>query len=553
MEKIFSGLINYENPKLDFIAPLVKYIDENAKKDDKILWDLKDFFQNLKNQKAEKNEKDEIKDDQDNKTSTSLTQIQSNDSHITQTSSKANEELANKDKALNLLNDIESKNNNENKFVGKKRNKKNEKENDNLKDNDICEKRLENLIIYTKTNERIQKKIIPKKKITVIFEDNIYKFDVIEDITIKNLKKMIYFASGINKSERIQLFHDNKEYNSHPNLQLSFYFPSQESITFDVFKKGETKNNNNNNDDINDNINVNNNINKENKEEKESDNDNNNDSNKENFCPLHFNRNANIFCYDCNKRICSQCIVSGMHQKHKYKNEKNYTQDSRNLVEKLFNDITLNFENIDANFMIEFKDSIKIKIFPSMIQLINGIELKILKIIEEFFNKEKKNVEKVKSIFHILKLEQNKNKKISIDELLSEGAEVLNLKKEENKIKVNEYLNNYRQFKEEMKIIGKTFDKICNEIYSFLDKYLSNDIYEKIIDEIQRSTAIEEDKKELFVNLIIEIKRGPKILSSSKLIKKSDLKKPDKKFHLDNKNLKSKKIFIDEDHYKIIN
>ena len=60
---------------------------------------------------------------------------------------------------------------------------------------------------------------LKKKKIIIKLEDNTYKFEVNEDIRMRELKKMIYFASGTSKEFRLQLMHNDKEYSSHPNLK----------------------------------------------------------------------------------------------------------------------------------------------------------------------------------------------------------------------------------------------------------------------------------------------------------------------------------------------
>ena len=416
------------------------------------------------------------------------------------------------------LNDNESKNDIENKsqFLGKKR----EPENSVNNSNDIDKK---------------QKIIIPKKKIIITLENNIYKFEVYEDIRIKDLKKMIYFASGTNKSQRIQLIHNNKEYNSHPNLKLSFYFPNLESITFEVLKKAESADNNliENNDGVMSDL------------EKDID----EDSEKKNLCPLHYRKLSYYFCYDCNKPICFQCIVSGMHTRHKYRDERNQLKDSKNLIEKLFNDLTINLEAFDEKFITQFKDNIKIKVFPTLIQLIKKIQIKIIQIIEEFLKGEKGNIEKIKDI-----LKNDNNKKLLMDEILTGGADILDLKNEDDKEKVNNSINDYKQFREQMKVIENIIEKIYTEIYTYLDNYLTKDIYEKTEEGIKNNDNIIQGKKDIFFNLISEVKKLPTILNSSKIVNRGSLQKidKDKDLHLDNKNSKSKKIYEDEDHYKII-
>ena len=422
------------------------------------------------------------------------------------------------------------------KYIGKKRNY-NKKENGLkiIKNDLINENNLYNNIIYTKNNKKIKKELTRKKKITIYLENNIYKFDVIEDISIKNLKKLIYCACGINKSERIQLFNNNKEYNSHPNLKLSFYFPIQESINFEVIKKQ---------------------LNKEiliNQKEKE---ENENFSDFENIeinekCKLHFNKDTDYFCYDCNKGICFQCFISGIHKRHKFKkNQKNNLlnlNNSINSIDELFN--SLNPEAYDEKYLNDVKKKLNGEIFPSLSRIIKGIECKTFQIFEEFFNLEKDNLDKFKNICSLTKILENK--KLNIDDALT-NLDIPELKNQDIFSKIKQYNKDFLLFNEEIKIIGGSIKTIYSEIYEFLDKYLKNDIFEIIIEKIRVNLKICDNKKELLINLINDIKNMKKINNSIK-INKELIENKNKILHLDNKNTKFKKIFIDEDHYKIIN
>ena len=493
-----------KNSESEIKDGIFKLINDNTLSDEIFLIKLKDYL--IKNLSTPDNP-----------------QLSQNDYQINNIKINQNEEINNhnnniykqlnysKDNNKDLIktNDIISKDKSqeniikETLYLSKKR-KINKNEN-GLKnnDNDISfQKKFENLIIYTKNNKKDKKIITPKKKIIISLNKNTYKFDVIEDITIKNLKKIIYCATGLDKTDRIKLFHNNKEYNSHPNLKLSFYFPNQESINFEVVIKQIEQNLLENKD--------------EEEDEKEDNSDNETLKTVEK-CKFHINKSIDYFCYDCNKSLCFQCFLSGLHKGHKYKNIKNELENSNNSIEKLFNGFTLKIQPFDEKFLMEIKEKLKTAFFPNLSQIIKEIEFKINQIFEENFNFTRDKFDKIKNIFDLIKIMKNKN--LTIDDVLKYGLDSFDLKNQEISNKIKQYISDYEQFKEEIKTIGESVKIIYNELYEFLDKYLKNIIYEKIIGNLKNNENILEDKKKLFINLINRIKNTPRIINSKKIKK----------------------------------
>ena len=57
---------------------------------------------------------------------------------------------------------------------------------------------------------------------------------------------------------------------------------------------------------------------------------------------------------------------------------------------------------------------------------------------------------------------------------------------ESEKNKIFKDIEEYKKFKQQLKIIADAVEKIYNEIYTFLDKYLTSDIYMKIMIKLKK-------------------------------------------------------------------
>ncbi len=76
---------------------------------------------------------------------------------------------------------------------------------------------------------------LPKiiKTIFILDKDRRYSFDVNQNITIRNVKKMIDAAANLGRAH-IRIFHDGTEYTSKDDDSLDFLFPTLEVIIFNL-------------------------------------------------------------------------------------------------------------------------------------------------------------------------------------------------------------------------------------------------------------------------------------------------------------------------------
>ena len=341
---------------------------------------------------------------------------------------------------------------------------------------------------------------LPKiiKTIFVLDKNRRYSFDVNQNINIRNLKKMIDAAANLGRAH-IRLFHDGKEYTTNDEDSLEFLFPTLELIIFDLGISADTI-------DIYDDF-ISLKLNKE-------------------YCPLHYSKYPYFYCYTCGKSICSECLFSNAHNGHNYKEKYDYLQSGQELVAQLFKDLNDNIKGADDQFTLELKDKIRIQFFSKLKKMVEEIEQKLFEVLDEFVKRNKKNIEIVKNNMVNLRkhcgegLEELKEKICIEDMMLDEDIFLTFDKKfkdiESEKNKIFKDIEEYRQFKQQLKTIADSVEKIYNEIYSFLDKYLTSDIYMKIVKEIDKIDIMPLSKKDIFYRLLSDVKKKPRIYKSSK-------------------------------------
>ena len=118
--------------------------------------------------------------------------------------------------------------------------------------------------------------------------------------------------------------------------------------------------------------------------------------NKE-YCPLHYSKYPYFYCYTCGKSICSECLFSNVHNSHNYKEKYVYLQSGQELVSQLFKDLNDNIKDGDDQFVLELKDKIKLQYFSKLKKMVEEIELKLVDVLVQFLNKNKRNIEIVKN------------------------------------------------------------------------------------------------------------------------------------------------------------
>ena len=336
------------------------------------------------------------------------------------------------------------------------------------------------------------------KAIFILDKTRRYAFDVNENITIHRLKKMIINAAGLGKVG-LRIFHDGVEYTQNDPDTMDVLFPN---LTEVIFTLSISYDNIEQCDEL---IKL-----------KLSD----------NYCPLHFAKYPYFYCFTCGKSICSQCLLSHDHDGHNYKEKYDYLQSSRVLTEKLFKDLTDNIESTDNEYIMALKDKISIKFFPSLVKMVKEIENKLIMLVEQFVLKEKDNIQIVKNNMIALKkncadgLDELKDK-ISIEDMMLDDEIFLtfdrkfkDIASEKNRIIKN--IEEYNQFKQQLKLVGDAVEKIYLEIHSFLEKYLTSDIYSKLTKEIESVDIIPLSRKDIFYKLLSDVKKSTKKYSGKK-------------------------------------
>ena len=341
---------------------------------------------------------------------------------------------------------------------------------------------------------------LPKiiKTIFILDKDRRYSFDVNQNITIRNVKKMIDAAANLGRAH-IRIFHDGTEYTSKDDDSLDFLFPTLEVIIFNLGISADSI------DVYDDFISL-----KLNQE----------------YCPLHYSKYPYFYCYTCGKSICSECVFSNEHNGHNYKEKYDYLQSGQELVAQLFKDLSDNIKDGDDQFTLELKNKIRIQFFSKLKKMVEEIERKLVEVIDEFIKRNKKNIEVIRNNMSNLRkhcgegLDELKDK-ICIEDMMLDEEIFLTFDKKfkdiaSEKNKIFKDIEEYKQFTQQLKIIADSVEKIYNEIYSFSDKYLTSDIYTRIMKEIDKIDIMPLNKKDIFFRLLSDVKKKPKIYRSSK-------------------------------------
>ena len=203
------------------------------------------------------------------------------------------------------------------------------------------------------------------KTIFILDKNRRYSFDVNQNITIFLLKKMIDAAANLNNAH-LRIFHEGTEYTSYNESSLDILFPEKELIVFNLTVSFDSF-------DAYDNL-ISLKLNKE-------------------YCPLHFSKYPYFYCYTCGKSICFECVSSEAHKGHDYKEKYDYLQSGEKLVNEIFKNLNENIsENRDLDIYSQLRDKIKITFFSKLKKMVEEIEKRLIEVLEEFINRNKKNI-----------------------------------------------------------------------------------------------------------------------------------------------------------------
>ena len=176
--------------------------------------------------------------------------------------------------------------------------------------------------------------------------------------------------------------------------------------------------------------------------------------------------------------------------------------------------------------------------------MVEEIEKRLIEVLDEFIKRNKKNIEVVKN--NMISLKKNcgegldeLKEKICIEDMMIDEEIFLTFDKKfkdlkNEKDKIIKDMEEYKQFKQQLKIISDSVEKIYNEIYAFLDKYLTSDIYMKIMKDIETLDILPLNKKDIIYRILSDVKKKPNLRSTKKKILIHTEPKIEEKENLDN-------------------
>ena len=348
-----------------------------------------------------------------------------------------------------------------------------------------------------------------RKAIFIVDKNRRYAFDVNQNINIYKLKKMLIAASNLGKIG-LRIFHEGVEYTDRDPDCLDQLFPDLQVVEFTLKISYENK--------------------------KDYDNLFEIQLNK-NYCLLHEAKYPYFYCYDCKKSICSKCMTSGEHDGHNTIEKYDYLQSSSILIEKMFGGLKLNLEKVGDERINGLKKKISIEFFPKLVEMVKQIEGKLIGLVDMFVEKQKGNVDLIKTNLTKLKedcregLDELKNK-IVIEDLMIDEEVFLTFDKkfkdlEKEKEKFKNELEKSNEYSKKLTQITDSVNKIYGDIYAFLLKYLNDKIYDDIKKIIDENVINPIDKQNILYVLLSDIKKkDPFRAYSQKKVSKFNINSP---------------------------
>lgn len=298
-----------------------------------------------------------------------------------------------------------------------------------------------------KKNKNTNNNII---KVTFEFDTHKkYSFDVNKNINIHSLIRMLYAASNIGR-KCIRIFNDNTEYTKADDLLMNL-FPNENQINFEVkIDDGKCYELNINY------INL-----------------------DFGYCKIHKGKYTLFYCYNCQKSFCSDCLKTNLHKDHNYAEKYDYLQDSKILIERIFNNLDPQIKLIDETKINEIKNKLNNEFFPKIHNMINDINNKFNYIIDYIANKNynivncQKNYDLLKE-YYIEGLDQLKQK-IHLEDFIFNENVFLTFDEKYRNISKDLFsfinYNKYNNFNKNIDLLNCYLDELFNDINNVLNKY----------------------------------------------------------------------------------
>ena len=199
--------------------------------------------------------------------------------------------------------------------------------------------------------------------------------------------------------------------------------------------------------------------------------------------------------------------------------------------------LKLNLEKVGDERINGLKRKISIEFFPKLVEMVKQIEGKLIGLVDMFVEKQKGNVEIIKTNLTKLKedcregLDELKNK-IVIEDLMIDEEVFLTFDKkfkdlEKEKEKFKNELEKSNEYSKKLTQITDSVNKIYGDIYAFLLKYLNDKIYDDIKKIIDENVINPIDKQNILYVLLSDIKKkDPFRAYSQKKVSKFNINSP---------------------------
>lgn len=349
---------------------------------------------------------------------------------------------------------------------------------------------------------------LPKIVTTVFYVDpkhgRNYSFDVNQNMTMSHLKGILIVAANVSKLG-LRIFHKQTEveYTKYKDETLEELFPNLEKIEFVTLIDRSYR------------------IQQEHEQ-----------LNLGKTCDIHPHKYCIFYCFDCEKSLCSLCIGGGDHQGHALSEKFDYLKPSDKIVDSLFSDLDGMIANVVKSSNKE-KESEELKLrlrmdyFPSLIELLRKIELKLVEQIDNFNKHCTVNVKVVEENSTRLKesciegLDELKYQ-IDIENMLKDEGVFLHFdhkvkEMSQEKSRIIDDADKLHKIIKSFGYIKTRLESIYIEIKVFLEKYLNTSIYDEIKNSVEENKVKEINKNDIFLKLLSDFKKQKgRIISEAK-------------------------------------
>ena len=327
-----------------------------------------------------------------------------------------------------------------------------------------------------------EEQVIIKKIITKVDDDKSYSIDVDGTTTFYEFKKILAGAAHLLKN-CFRVYHGQQEYtNEYDDMTIQEIFPNLDEIPLTIKSNNDVYEFEDELVSIRFNINV--------------------------PCEAHVGKYKMLYCFSCNKSICSDCYGQG-HKNHKVEEKADYLAPAQLLMNNIFSNSSLyKADSRLSKYMdcVAFRSNLKLNIFDNLRKLINDLEIKFASCLEYFSTSEdetekntNENLELLKKfcIDCFIKLKNDINTKgIIIDDEIF--LTVYHKLKEIERYKNEEFEKNKAKYEKLNTLLApfiKQVEKISEEIKISFNNYLNKDIYDTFKASIQEN-IVEKIKKE---------------------------------------------------------